>query len=65
MSPSDMFGKVMSIPDSLMENYFTLTDLPTAEIKALVDPAHTPRSFKGQAPLSAICQQDPGMAQRL
>jgi len=47
-SPKDMFGKVMSIPDGLMSNYFTLlTDLPTAEIAALCDAAQThPRQAK-------------------
>jgi len=40
--PNDMFGKIMSIPDSLMRNYFTLlTDLPAGEIDVLVDPAKT------------------------
>jgi tyrosyl-tRNA synthetase len=41
-APSDMFGKTMSIPDELMENYFTLlTDISTEEIKVLIDPAQT------------------------
>ena len=46
--PNDMFGKVMSIPDALMENYFTLlTDLPAQQIKALVDETQThPREAK-------------------
>ena len=40
--PNDMFGKVMSISDEMMENYFTLlTDLPTEEIAELVDPGKT------------------------
>jgi tyrosyl-tRNA synthetase len=40
--PNDMFGKVMSISDEMMENYFTLlTDLPAEEIVTLVDPAKT------------------------
>jgi len=35
-SPSDMYGKLMSIPDSLMVNYYTLlTDVPAVEIVAL------------------------------
>ena len=47
-SPREMFGKVMSIPDSLMRNYFTLlTDLPSAEIDGLLDAKHThPRAAK-------------------
>jgi len=40
--PNDMFGKVMSISDDMMENYFTLlTDLPTDKITELVDPKKT------------------------
>jgi len=35
----EMFGKVMSIPDNLMENYFTLlTDLPLEKIAELTNP---------------------------
>jgi len=37
-----MFGKTMSIPDHLMENYFTLlTDLPAERIRELTDPSKT------------------------
>ncbi len=40
--PNDMFGKVMSISDDLMENYFTLlTDIPTEKIAELTDPQKT------------------------
>ena len=40
--PSDMFGKTMSIPDELMENYFTLlTDIPADEIAILCDGSKT------------------------
>ncbi|MCK4998440.1 MAG: tyrosine--tRNA ligase, partial [Anaerohalosphaera sp.] len=40
--PSDMFGKVMSIADELMDNYFTLlTDIPADQIAVLTDPAKT------------------------
>ena len=48
--PNDMFGKVMSIPDSLMENYFTLlTDLPRAEIDVLLNNEQThPRDAKAK-----------------
>jgi tyrosyl-tRNA synthetase len=36
--PNDMFGKVMSISDEMMENYFALlTDLPSEKITELVD----------------------------
>jgi tyrosyl-tRNA synthetase len=40
--PSDMFGKVMSISDDMMENYFTLlTDFEDAKIAELVNPDKT------------------------
>jgi tyrosyl-tRNA synthetase len=36
MTPADMYGKLMSIPDSLLSNYYTLlTDVPTNEIEAI------------------------------
>ena len=36
-APAEMFGKSMSIPDSLMEKYFTLlTDVPDEEIRSLL-----------------------------
>ncbi|MEX0774894.1 MAG: tyrosine--tRNA ligase [Phycisphaeraceae bacterium] len=46
--PKDMFGKVMSIPDPLMSNYYTLlTDLPRERITSLLDPREThPREAK-------------------
>lgn len=40
--PKNMFGKIMSISDEMMENYFTLlTNLPTEKITKLVDPNKT------------------------
>lgn len=47
-APDDMFGKIMSIPDSLMANYFTLlTELPAERISELVNPDKThPREAK-------------------
>ncbi|MCJ7728823.1 MAG: tyrosine--tRNA ligase [Sedimentisphaerales bacterium] len=40
--PNDMFGKVMSISDDMMENYFTLlTDLPTERIAEMTNPQKT------------------------
>ncbi len=40
--PNDMFGKVMSISDDMMENYFTLlTDKSDEEIAELVNPDKT------------------------
>jgi len=38
--PNEMFGKVMSISDGMMANYFTLlTDMPVEKIKELTDVA--------------------------
>ncbi|MCJ7729193.1 MAG: tyrosine--tRNA ligase, partial [Sedimentisphaerales bacterium] len=40
--PNDMFGKIMSISDEMMENYFTLlTNLPTEKIAELTSPDKT------------------------
>lgn len=46
--PGEMFGKIMSIPDALLRNYFELlTDAAAAEIDRLVDPAQgNPRDTK-------------------
>jgi len=48
--PNDMFGKIMSIPDELMANYFTLlSDLPGEKIAEMVDPGRThPRRAKAE-----------------
>jgi tyrosyl-tRNA synthetase len=40
--PSNMFGKIMSISDDMMDNYYTLlTDLPMDRIAELTDPGKT------------------------
>jgi tyrosyl-tRNA synthetase len=40
--PNDMFGKIMSISDEMMENYFTLlTDFPAKKITELTDSSKT------------------------
>ncbi len=45
-SPRDMFGKLMSIPDRLMENYFTLlTTVPLDEVRRALQTEH-PRDAK-------------------
>ena len=48
--PNDMFGKVMSIPDDLMANYYTLlTAVPADEVAALCDGEQThPRQAKAK-----------------
>ncbi len=47
---NDMFGKVMSIPDRLMGNYYALlTELPPDQIDTMIDPQKThPREAKVQ-----------------
>lgn len=46
-SPGEMFGKMMSIPDGLMKNYFELlTDFPLDELKKLIDSGTNPRDIK-------------------
>jgi tyrosyl-tRNA synthetase len=56
--PKDMFGKIMSIPDTLMVNYFTLlTEAPQDQIKALVDPSRThPREAKATLGKAIVAQ---------
>jgi tyrosyl-tRNA synthetase len=45
--PNDMYGKTMSIPDSLIENYFELaTDVPMDEVKVLIADTPNPRDVK-------------------
>ena len=45
--PNEMFGKTMSIPDALLDNYFELvTDVPVAEYKALLANTPNPRDCK-------------------
>jgi tyrosyl-tRNA synthetase len=40
--PNNMFGKIMSISDDMMENYFTLlTNLPAEKVNQLVNPDKT------------------------
>ena len=57
-APNDMFGKIMSIPDGLMDNYFTLlTDLPRQEIAAIIDPQRThPRQAKATLGKAIVAQ---------
>ncbi len=49
-TPTDMFGKIMRIPDQVMRNYFDLvSDLPAEEITRLLDaPGANPRDIKEQ-----------------
>lgn len=45
--PEDMFGKVMSIPDSLMNKYFLLaTRVPVSEVHQIISSCANPRDAK-------------------
>lgn len=46
-APNDMFGKTMSIPDNLIENWFELcTDVPMTEVKEMLAEGKNPRDAK-------------------
>lgn len=57
-SPSEMFGKVMRIPDELMRSYFELlTDTPEEQVAALTDPKRgNPRDTKETLAKTIIAQ---------
>jgi tyrosyl-tRNA synthetase len=60
--PDEQFGKVMSVPDEPMRQYFTLlTDLPIVEIDTLLASDVNPRDAK-EALGKAIVSQYHGMA---
>jgi len=51
---NEMFGKVMSIPDGLMENYWTLlTTVPLAEVRETLRSKH-PREAKERLAMSIV-----------
>ena len=55
--PEAQFGKVMSIPDGPMRQFFTLlTDLPTAEIDRLLTPEINPRDAKERLGKAIVAQ---------
>lgn len=56
--PSEMFGKIMRIPDELLRNYFELlTDVPEGRIGELIDPAKfNPRDAKEVLAKTIIAQ---------
>ncbi len=46
-APNDMFGKTMSIPDDLIENWFELcTDVPMDEVRGILGEGKNPRDAK-------------------
>ncbi len=56
--PSEMFGKLMCIPDELMRSYFELlTDVPETHIASLTDPSQSnPRDSKEVLAKTVITQ---------
>ena len=58
----EMFGKLMSLPDDLMENYFTLlTDTPAPDIQELLQTSH-PRDAKEQLAKAIVTRYYDGEA---
>lgn len=57
-APSDMYGKIMSIPDALMANWFTLlTDETTERIAEWTDPARShPREAKDRLAMHVVAK---------
>ncbi len=56
-SPENQFGKVMSLPDGPMRQYFTLlTDLPFGEVDRLLGPDINPRDAKEVLGRSVVTQ---------
>lgn len=58
-TPQDMYGKTMSIPDELMENWFTLcTDVPLVEVSEIVGKAKSgeinPRDAKRRLAMEIV-----------
>ncbi|MCX5653655.1 MAG: tyrosine--tRNA ligase, partial [Planctomycetota bacterium] len=52
----EMFGKLMSLPDALMENYWTLlTDVPLEEVRRTLREAH-PREAKEQLARTVVAR---------
>lgn len=60
--PNNMFGKLMSIPDEAMRQYFTLlTDIPLREVERWLGPDGNPRDAKeavGKAIVAQYSGQD-------
>jgi tyrosyl-tRNA synthetase len=55
--PDTQFGKVMSLPDGPMRQYFTLlTNLPLAEVDKLLSPSVNPRDAKEVLGKSIVAQ---------
>ncbi len=46
-TPENMFGKIMSVPDSMLEKYYTLlTDIDVESVKARLSSGENPRNLK-------------------
>ena len=55
-TPKEMFGKLMSIPDTLMENYFTLlTAVPLPEVREILRTGH-PREVKERLGVAVVAR---------
>ena len=57
LEPNDLFGKIMSIPDEPLRQYFTLlTDLPLDEVDRLLGPGVNPRDAKDHLAQTIIAE---------
>ena len=55
--PSEMFGKIMRVPDELVRSYFALaTDVPADRVEQLVAPGVNPRDAKEELAKTVIAQ---------
>ncbi len=55
--PNSMFGKIMSIPDDALRQYFTLlTDIPLPEVDRWLGPAVNPRDAKERLGKTIVSQ---------
>ncbi len=56
-SPENMFGKIMSIPDSMIEKYFTLlTDVEIEGVKTRLASGENPRNLKVELGKNIVAQ---------
>jgi tyrosyl-tRNA synthetase len=55
--PNNMFGKVMSVPDTALRQYFTLlTDIPLEEVERWLGPEINPRDAKEAVGKAIVAQ---------
>jgi tyrosyl-tRNA synthetase len=54
-APNDIYGKTMSIPDELIENWYELcTDVPMSEVRLLIQETPNPRDVKRKLAMEIV-----------